>query len=233
MTNATHSSHAPGTVKRACLYVRVSTATKTMHGANVAFDQDPAVQEQPLRELVAQRGWTLYRVYSDRASGAKERRPGLDALIADARRGAFDAVVVWRFDRFARSTKQLVLALEEFRSLGIDFISHQEALDTSTPMGKAMFTIIAAMAELERSIIRERVAAGMDYALWHGTRSGRAVRRPRSVFRRDEAAELRAQGLSWTQIARRLQVSIGSVRRAVQDSAGQTQPCQNPIAEAS
>ena len=90
----------------------------------------------------------------------------------DARRGEFDTVVVWRFDRFARSVKQLVLALEEFRSLGIDFVSHQETLDTSTPMGKAMFTVIAAMAELERSMIRERVVAGLDYARRHGTRSG-------------------------------------------------------------
>ena len=86
---------------------------------------------------------------SDRLSGAKEVRPGLNALMTDARRGAFDVVVVWRFDRFARNVKQLVLALEEFHALGIDFISHQEALDTSTPMGRAMFTIIAAMAELE------------------------------------------------------------------------------------
>lgn len=156
MTNGARSGSSRN-VKRAGVYVRVSTATRTRHGDALTFDQDPAVQEQPLRELVAQRGWTLHRVYSDRASGAKERHPGLDALLADARRGAFDVVVVWRFDRFARSVKQLVLTLEEFRSLGIDFISHQEALDTSTPMGRAMFTIIAAMAELERSVIRERV----------------------------------------------------------------------------
>jgi hypothetical protein len=94
-------------------------------------------------------------------SGAKESRPGLQALMADARRGMFGVVVVWRFDRFARSVKQLVMALEEFRTLGIEFISHQEALDTSTPMGKAMFTIIAAMAELERSVIRERGGSGL------------------------------------------------------------------------
>jgi len=129
MTNPTHFSSV-GKGKRAGVYVRVSTATKTRHGDALTFDQDPAVQEQPLRELVTQRGWTTHRVYSDRASGAKERRPGLDALMADAQRGAFDVVVVWRFDRFARSVKQLVLALEEFRSLGIDFISHQEALDS-------------------------------------------------------------------------------------------------------
>jgi DNA invertase Pin-like site-specific DNA recombinase len=201
-------------VKRAGVYVRVSTASRTKHGDALTFDQDPAVQEQPLRELVAQRGWTLHRVYSDRASGAKERRPGLDALVADARRGALDVVVVWRFDRFARSVKQLVLALEEFRSLGIDFISHQEALDTSTPMGRAMFTIIAAMAELERSVIRERVIAGMEYSRQHGTKSGKPVGRPKAVFRRDQIEELKRQGLGWRQIGRRLGVSATTIRRA-------------------
>ncbi len=97
--------------------------------------------------MVAQRGWTINRVYSDWASGAKERRPELDALMADARRGMFYVVVVWRFDRFARSVKQLVMALEEFKGLGIEFVSLQEALDTSTPMGKAMFTIITAKVD--------------------------------------------------------------------------------------
>jgi DNA invertase Pin-like site-specific DNA recombinase len=145
---------------RAAIYVRVSTASKTRQGDAVAFVQNPEVQAQPLRDLIAQRGWELVRVYQDRASGAKASRPGLDALMADARRGAFNGVVVWRFDRFARSVRQLVLALEEFRGLSIEFISHQEALDTSTPMGRAMFTIIAAMAELERSVIRERVVQG-------------------------------------------------------------------------
>jgi DNA invertase Pin-like site-specific DNA recombinase len=102
-------------------------------GEVLAFEQDRAVQERPLRDLIAQRGWSLYRVYSDRLSGAKEARPGLNALMTDARRGAFDVVVVWRSDRFARSVKQLVLAREEFHALEIDFVSHQEALDTSTP----------------------------------------------------------------------------------------------------
>jgi DNA invertase Pin-like site-specific DNA recombinase len=171
---------------RAAVYVRVSTASKTKHAEGSTFDQDPAVQERPLRELIAQRGWILYCIYFDRASGAKESRRGLDALMADARRGLFDVVVVWRFDRFTRSVKQLVLALEEFHSLGIDFVSHQEALDTSTPMGKAMFAIIGAMAELERSAIRDRVRAGLDYAKVQGTKSGKPVGRPTAVFRRDQ-----------------------------------------------
>src|SRR5690348_6479846 len=105
---------------RACIYLRVSTASKTKRGDTSTFDQDPMVQEQPLRDLIAQRGWQVCKILSDRASGARERRPGLDALMADARRGCFDVVLVWRFDRFARGVKQLVLALEEFRALGID-----------------------------------------------------------------------------------------------------------------
>jgi DNA invertase Pin-like site-specific DNA recombinase len=200
--------------RRACMYLRVSTARKTKRGEASTFDQDPAVQEQTLRDLIAQRGWTLVGTYSDRASGSAEQRPGLNALMVDARRGAFDVVLVFRFDRFARSVKQLVMALEEFRSLGVDFISQQEALDTSTPMGKAMFTIIAAMAELERSVIRDRVAAGLEYARQHGTRSGRAIGRPRAVFRRDQVRELRAAGWSWGRIAKTMGVSVASVRRA-------------------
>ncbi|HYL74161.1 MAG TPA: recombinase family protein [Bryobacteraceae bacterium] len=199
---------------RACACLRVSTAKKTKHGETSTFDQDPEAQEQSIRALITQRGWTLSRVYSDRAGAAKERQPGFDALMADARRGAFDVVVVWRFGRFARSVKQLVAALEEFRILGIDFVSHQEALDTSTPMGKAIFTVGAAMAELERSMVRERLLAGLQHARQRGTRSGRPIGRPRAVFSRDKALKLRAQGMSWRRIARETGVSIGSVRRA-------------------
>ena len=199
--------------KRAGIYVRVSTATKSRQGDTVGYDQNPAVQEQSLRDLIAQRGWTLHKVYSDRASGATERRPGLDSLMATP--GApFGAVVVFRFDRFARSVKQLVLALEEFRKLGIDFISHQEALDTSTPMGEAMFAIIAAMAQLERSIIRERVQAGIAHARIRGTKSGRPIGRPRVVFDRAQDVELRAAGMSWGKIAKKLGTTVTSVRRA-------------------
>jgi DNA invertase Pin-like site-specific DNA recombinase len=118
-----------------------------------------------------------------------------------------------------RPQRELVMALEEFRILGIDFISHREALDTSTPMGKAMFVIIAAMAELERGVIRERILAGLSYAQQHGTRSGKPIGRPRVVFRRDEAVALRAQGLSWKTIARILGTSPTSARRACQNPA--------------
>ena len=215
---------------KVAIYIRVSTASKTKHGAEASYDQNPEVQEKPLRELAAQRGWTVHQVYADRASGAKERRPGLDALMADARRGLFDVIAVWRFDRFARSVKQLVLALEEFRSLGIEFVSHQESLDTSTPMGKAMFTIIAAMAELERSIIRERVIAGLEHARKHRTKSGKPIGRPRAVFRRDLVAELRRNGYSWTEIARRTGGSVGSIRRTLRAATGTLEaPAKTPL----
>jgi DNA invertase Pin-like site-specific DNA recombinase len=202
----------PNNPKRAAIYVRVSTNLRTRDAG--AFEQNPDVQELPLRQMAEQRGWTVERVYSDRMSGAKQDRPGLKALMTDARRGQFDVVLVWRFDRFARSVEQLVTALAEFRSLGIGFVSHQEALDTSTPMGKAMFTIIGAMAELERNVIRERVLSGLDYARTHGTKSGKAIGRPRAVFNRARAMELREAGWSWRQIAAGLGSTVRTVRRA-------------------
>jgi len=152
-------------------------------------------------------------------SGSKSDRPGLNALIRDARRGAFDVVVVWRFDRFARSIEQLVLALAEFRTLGIDFVSSQEALDTSTPIGKAMFTIIGAMAELERNVIRERVVAGIEHARVHGTKSGSAIGRPHVVFDRARVIELRDAGRSWREMAAALAVSVRTVRRVYEGVA--------------
>ncbi len=217
---------------RAAVYTRVSTSNRSRHGDEVSFDQNPEVQAEPLRVLITQRGWSTHRIYSDRASGSKERRPGLDALMADARRGQFDVVVVWRFDRFARSVKQLVLALEEFKSLGIDFVSYQEALDTSTPMGKAMFTIIAAMAELERAIIGERVMAGLDHAQRNGTKSGKPVGRPRVIVDRDSVVHLRdIEHLSWPEIGRKTRSSSGTVRRVYAAAIARRETCQNPTAE--
>ena len=122
-----------------------------------------------------------------------------------------------------------MLALEEFRSLEIDFISHQEALDTSTPMGRAMFTIIAAMAELERDVIRERTAAGLEYARRHGTKSGKPIGRPRAVFRHDQVLQLHGEGLSGREIARRLGVGEGTVRRALNDPGRLREVRQNPL----
>jgi DNA invertase Pin-like site-specific DNA recombinase len=126
--------------------------------------QDPEAQLQPLRQMCASRGWVVTKEYVDKGwSGATESRPELDQLMADAKRGRqdFDAVVVWKFDRFARSTKHLLAALESFQSDGIAFISLTESVDTSTLYGKLVFTILGAVAEFERSLIAERICAGM------------------------------------------------------------------------
>jgi DNA invertase Pin-like site-specific DNA recombinase len=159
---------------RTALYARVSTN-----------DQSTAMQLSALREYIDRRGWKLTEEYIDEGvSGSRERRPALDRLMVGAKRRAFDAVVVFRFDRFARSVSHLARALDEFRALGIEFVSLHEAVDTSTPMGRAMFHIAGAFAELEREIIRERVKAGLANAKRRGRKVGRPrvlVNRPRSL----------------------------------------------------
>lgn len=147
--------------KRVAVYARVSTG-----------DQSVDLQLRDLRDYVERQGWEATEFVDEGVSGRKQSRPALDRLMKEARRKRFDVVLVWRFDRFARSTKHLVTALEEFRCLGVDFVSHQEALDTSTPMGAAMFTIISAMAQLEVDILRERTKAGMEAARRRGKRIG-------------------------------------------------------------
>ena len=138
---------------KVALYARVSTES-----------QDPELQLSALRRHAATRDWTIVEEFADTGySGAKERRPALDRLMTVAWTGAFQAVVVWRFDRFARSVKHLITAPETFRTLKVDFISLQEQFDTSTPIGQAMFTIIGAMAQLERDIIPSS-PAGVTYS---------------------------------------------------------------------
>jgi DNA invertase Pin-like site-specific DNA recombinase len=139
--------------------------------------------------------------------------------MADARRGSFDVLLIWRFDRLSRSVTHFVQVVEELRRLGIELVSHEQSFDTTTPMGKFTLTMFAALAELEREVIRERVQAGMDYARTHGTKSGKPIGRPAAVFRRDEARELRSAGDSWRTVAKKLGTSIGSVRRACQDTS--------------
>jgi len=193
---------------KVALYARVSTSDK---------GQDPEVQLAPIRDHALARGWPIYQGYVDHGvSGAKERRPGLDQLMADAKRLLFDAVLVWRFDRFARSTRHLINALHEFRHLGIAFVSYQENLDTSSPLGEAMFTIIGAMAQLERDIIRERVKAGVNRARSRGKRLGR----PQKVFRRDQVKKLRAEGASYRQIGKQLGISPALAHRLSQNEHG-------------
>ena len=169
---------------RAALYARVSTANN---------GQDPTMQTRELREYCQRRGWEIAGEYVDVGiSGTKERRPELYRLLADAHRRRFDAVVVWKFDRFARSVSHLLRALETFKALGIEFVSLSEQVDTSTPTGKMVFTVLGAVAELERSLIVERVKAGLRNARAKGKRLGR----PRLVVDRAAIARLRAQGLS-------------------------------------
>jgi len=139
--------------------------------------------------------------------------------MAAARKGQFNAVVCWRFDRFARSTRHLLQALEEFRELGIDFVSQQEGIDTSTALGKAMFTIVGAVSELELSIRRERCEAGIRRAQKSGTRSGRPFGRPECDVDVAAIADLRKNGLSWRAVAAKLGVNKDTCIRHSQAEA--------------
>jgi DNA invertase Pin-like site-specific DNA recombinase len=187
---------------RVALYARVSTAN---HG------KDPEMQLRELREYCKHRGLEVAGEYVDAGiSGAKDSRPELNRLNADARRRRFDAVVVWKFDRFARSVSHLLRALEEFRSLGIEFISLSEQVDTSTPTGKMVFTVPGAVAELERSLIAERVRAGLRIARTKGKRLGR----PRKIADARAIIRLRAEGASWRTISAALGVSTATAFNA-------------------
>jgi DNA invertase Pin-like site-specific DNA recombinase len=173
--------------------------------------QDPEMQLRELREYCQRRGLALVDEYVDTGiSGAKDRRPELDRLLADAHRRRFDSVVVWRFDRFARSVSHLLRALETFRSLGIEFVSLSEQVDTSTPAGKLVFTVLGAVAELERSLIAERVKAGLRNARAKGKRLGR----PRSYVDALEIQRLRTQGASWRAVGAALGVSAATALHA-------------------
>jgi DNA invertase Pin-like site-specific DNA recombinase len=188
---------------KAAIYARVSTANN---------GQDPTMQTRELREYCERRGWTVAGEYVDIGiSGTKEKRPELDRLLGEAHRRRFDAVVVWRFDRFARSVSHLLRALETFKSLGIEFVSLSEQVDTSTPTGKMVFTVLGAVAELERSLIVERVRAGLRNAKAKGKRIGR----PTSNVDASQIARLRASNVSWREIGRKLGVSARTARRAV------------------
>jgi DNA invertase Pin-like site-specific DNA recombinase len=169
------------------------------------------MQLREFNEYRERRGWTVAGEYVDVGiSGSKEKRPELDRLMADAHRRRFDVVVVWKFDRFARSVSHLLRALETFKALGIEFVSLSEQVDTSTPMGKMVFTVLGAVAELERSLIVERVRAGLRNARAKGKRLGR----PRVVVDAHRIASLRARGASWRVVARQMGCSARTARRA-------------------
>jgi len=193
---------------RAAIYARVSTSNQ---------GQDPRVQTRELTEYCDRRGWTVAGEYVDVGiSGATEKRPELDRLMSDAHKRRFDVIVVWRFDRFARSVSHLLRALETFKALGIDFVSFSEQMDTSTPAGKMVFTVLGAVAELERSLIVERVKAGLRNARARGKRLGR----PRVSVDANRIGRLRSQGRSIREIARELGCSRSIVHKTLADSRG-------------
>ena len=165
--------------KRAALYVRVSSG-----------EQHTEMQERALREYVQRRGWVLHKIYRDKLTGATTSRPGLDEMLNDCRRRAVDVVVVWKFDRFARSLKNLIAGLELCRALGIGFVSVTEAVDTSLPAGETLFQMIGAVAQFERSLIAERVKSGLANARANGKILGRP---PLRKLTDKEIASLRRQ----------------------------------------
>jgi len=189
-------------VKRAVLYMRVSS-----------LDQHPETQLFDLRQMAAQRGYEVTREYTDRISGAKARRPGLDELMHDARRGRFDVVLVWASDRIARSVKHFLDVLDELNRLNIEFVSFREQIDTGGPLGRAVVVIIGAIAELERNLIIERVRAGMRRAKMEGRHIGR---RPLDLDREAILLDHR-RGQSLGQIAKAHGASRATVHRIVHE----------------
>src|SRR5580704_13099036 len=194
-------------MKRAALYLRVSTV-----------DQHPETQLYDLRQMAEQRGYQIVEEYTDRISGAKAKRPGLDAMMRDARRGRFDVVLVWASDRIARSVKHFLDILDELNRLNIEFISFREQIDTGGPLGRAVVVIISAIAELERNLIIERVRAGMRRARLEGRRIGR---RPLDVDRNAILRD-RQRGHSLSQLAKSYLVSRATVNRVLKEHASTT-----------
>ena len=185
---------------KVAIYARVSTANNS---------QDPTMQTRELREYAVRRGWAVAGEYVDIGiSGTKETRPELDRLM-DAHRRRFDAVVVWKFDRFARSVSHLLRALETFWAQGIEFVSFSEQLDTSTPAGKMVFTVLGAVAELECGLIVERVKAGLRNA----KAKGKQLDRPKKILDTKRIATLRAKGVGWKRIAAEMGVGVGTIYR--------------------
>lgn len=190
--------------KRAAIYARVSTFDK---------GQDPETQLLQLREYAERRGMDLVGEYVDYASGTSEQREEYQKMLDQVQKRKIDVVLVWRYDRFARSTQALVNALNEFRLLGVDFISYQENIDTTTPQGEMVFNIMASLAQFESALISERVKAGMARAKAQGKR----ISRPRlNKSIRLQIAELHQQNLSINQISQKLGISYGSAWNYVQ-----------------
>ena len=188
-------------MKKAALYLRVSTTDQTVENQRLAIENYCRLQN-----------WRIARTYEDTGvSGAQDRREGLDALKADVAKSKFDVVIVWKFDRLARSTQHLLETLSLLQRYGIDFVSVTEAVDSSTPAGKMVLTFLGAIAEFEREIIRERVVCGLERAKANGVQLGR----PRAGFDVNEALRLKRDGLSWSQLAKQMPVSSATLRRTL------------------
>jgi DNA invertase Pin-like site-specific DNA recombinase len=197
---------SPNQTKRVGIYARVST-----------HEQNIEMQLTDLRRYSLSRGWNIHKEYLDEGiSGSKASRPLLNALMADARRRSIDIVLVWRFDRFARSSKQLALALDEFQHLGIDFVSFQEQIDTSTPMGKMVFTLMGAVAELERNIIIERIHGGLRRA----KEKGKTFGRPRVEIPPERLSDMQQKGYS----IRKMAMALGVPRSTIYDKLANLKP---------
>ena len=192
-------------MKRTALYMRVST-----------LDQHPETQLYDLRQMAGQRGYEIIHEYTDRISGAKARRPGLDQMMTDARRGRFDVVLVWASDRIARSVKHFLEVLDELSRLQIEYVSFRENIDTGGPLGRAIVIIIGAVAELERNLIIERVRAGMRRARLEGQHIGRKpLVLDNTAIQRD-----RQHGQSLRQIAKGNRISTATVQRVLRMPPG-------------
>jgi DNA invertase Pin-like site-specific DNA recombinase len=202
--NCSTSEAGQKNMKKAAIYARVSTP-----------DQHVETQLYDLRKLATQRGFEIVREYCDRGvSSSKARRPALEAMMADARRGEFSILLVAAFDRIARSTRNFLEIVDELNSANIEFISAREAIDTSGPMGRMFLTLLGSIAELERSLIVERIKAGMRRAKIEGRRLGRApLNVDRIALVRDRLA-----GMSLTDVAAKYRVSRASVVRVVRDA---------------
>ena len=199
-------------MKRAALHTRVST-----------LDQNPETQLLDLRQMAAQRGYEIVAEFTDKISGTKAKRPGLDQMMADARRGRFDVVLVWACDRIARSTRHFLEVLDELNRVEVEFVSFRENIDTGGPLGRAIIVIIGAIAELERNLIVERVRAGMRRAQLEGRQIGRRpLELDREAILRD-----RKHGLSLREIAKAHRISRATAHRVIQHA----QPVNNPVSK--
>jgi len=197
--------------KTAAIYARVSTDRQKVD-----------MQLNELRQFAARSGWNIYEEYIDQNySGGNTKRPAFTAMMDAARKRKFDLLLVWKLDRLSRSLKDLIVTLDELGSCGIDFVSYDNNLDTSTPTGKLVFQIVGAVAEFEKEIIRERVVAGLATARNKGKRLGRP---PISQYVYDQALKMRSEGLSYRNIGKVLGVNEGTIRKR----AGKEWPAANP-----